>query len=54
MAGLAPSVQNTLDTHVKVIQRVAQMLPLSGMTVEVAHWDMQKIKNPAIAGEAYQ
>lgn len=51
---LAPSVQNKVDTHVKVIKRVAKILPISSVTVEVAQFDIQKIKNPDIVGEAYQ
>ncbi len=51
---LAPSVQNTVDTPVKEIQRVRKMLPRSSVTVEVAQCDIQKIKSPAIVGEAYQ
>ncbi|WP_242939507.1 RNA-guided endonuclease IscB [Sulfobacillus thermosulfidooxidans] len=51
---LAPSVQNKVDTHAKVIQRVLSILPITNITVEVAQFDIQKIKNPDIAGTEYQ
>ena len=51
---LAPSVQNKVDTHLTVIRRVHEILPISKIIVEVASFDIQKIKNPAISGIEYQ
>lgn len=51
---LAPSVQNKVDTHLTVIRRVHEILPISKIIVEVASFDIQKIKNPAISGTDYQ
>ncbi len=51
---LAPSVQNKVDTHVKVIAKALYILPVTRVTVEVAQFDMQKIKNPEISGAEYQ
>lgn len=51
---LAPSVQHKLDTHVKVVSQVASILPIAKVVVEVASFDIQKIKNPDISGEDYQ
>ncbi|POB12196.1 RNA-guided endonuclease IscB [Sulfobacillus sp. hq2] len=51
---LPPSVQNKVDAHVKVIQSVLSILPITHITVEVAQFDIQKIKNPDIAGIDYQ
>ena len=51
---LAPSVLNKIDTHLKVIARVHQILPISKTIVEVASFDIQKIQNPEIQGKEYQ
>ena len=51
---LAPSIQNKLDAHVKAIKQVAEILPVTEVIVEVASFDIQKIKNPDIEGEEYQ
>ncbi len=51
---LAPSVQNKVDSHLTVIRRVHEILPISKIVVEVASFDIQKIKNPSICGTEYQ
>ena len=51
---LAPSVQNKVDTHLTVIRRVHEILPITKIIVEVASFDIQKIKNPTISGSEYQ
>ena len=51
---LAPSVQNKVDNHLTVIRRVHEILPISKIVVEVASFDIQKIKNPTINGADYQ
>ena len=51
---LAPSVQNKVDSHLTVIRKVHEILPVSKIIVEVASFDIQKIKNPAISGTEYQ
>ena len=51
---LAPSVQNKVDTHLTVIRKVHEILPVAKIIVEVASFDIQKIKNPAISGTEYQ
>lgn len=51
---LAPSIQNKLDTHIKVINQVKGILPISHINIEVAAFDIQKIKNPDIEGIDYQ
>lgn len=51
---LAPSTQQKVHSHVKAVQDICKFLPVSSVTVEVAQFDMQKIKNPGIAGEDYQ
>mgnify|MGYP002624839464 FL=1 len=51
---LAPSVQNKVDTHLTVVRKVCQILPIAKIVAEVASFDIQKIKNPAISGTEYQ
>src|SRR2546425_5814894 len=45
---LAPSVQHKVDTHIKTIQLVHRILPVRQTTIEVAQFDLQKIKHPEI------
>lgn len=51
---LAPSVQQKVDTHLTVIRKTHKMLPIAKIIVEVASFDIQKIKNPDIVGSQYQ
>jgi 5-methylcytosine-specific restriction endonuclease McrA len=51
---LAPSVQHKVDTHVKTIKLAHTILPVSKTTIEVAQFDIQKIRNPDIEGKNYQ
>ena len=51
---LAPSVQQKVHSHVKSVQDICRLLPVTSVTVEVAQFDTQLLKNPGIAGEQYQ
>lgn len=51
---LAPSVENKIGSHVRRIQLVCSILPVSSITVEVADFDIKKILNPEIEGIGYQ
>lgn len=51
---LAPSIENKIHTHFKVISDVHKILPITKIIVEVASFDFQKINNPDIQGEEYQ
>jgi len=51
---LAPSIQNKFDTQIKLIRKAGEILPLSQINIEVAAFDIQKIKNPNISGIEYQ
>ena len=51
---LAPSIEQKVDSHLKVIRLVHKLLPITKTTIEVAQFDAQKIKNPDIKGEEYQ
>ncbi len=51
---LAPSIQHKLDSHKKLISKVKGLLPITNTIIEVAAFDIQKIKNPEILGLGYQ
>ena len=51
---LAPSVQQKVDSHLTMIEKVHKILPISDIVAEVASFDIQKIKNPSISGAEYQ
>ena len=51
---LAPSIRQKIETHLTVVNKVCSILPISSIVVEVASFDMQKIKNPEISGKDYQ
>ena len=51
---LAPSVKQKVDTHLAVVGKVYQILPVSRVIVETASFDIQKIRNPAISETEYQ
>ena len=51
---LAPSIQNKIDSHLMVIRKVHKILPITKIIAEVASFDIQKIKNPALSGTEYQ
>ena len=51
---LAPSIENKIQTHLKVVGNAYKILPISKVIVEVASFDIQKIKNPSISGTDYQ
>lgn len=41
---IAPSVQQKIDTHLTVIRKVHEILPVFSITVEAASFDLQKLK----------
>ena len=51
---LAPSIRHKIDTHKKAIADVYEILPITNLFVEVAQFDIQKLKNPEISGVEYQ
>lgn len=51
---LAPSVKHKVESHLTMIKKVHSFLPISKIIVEVASFDIQKIKNPDISGVEYQ
>ncbi len=51
---LAPSIQHKLDSHIKIINKIKSMLPIFKVIIEIANFDIQKIKNPEIESKEYQ
>lgn len=51
---LPPSIQHKLDAHIKLVERLKSRLPITRVVVEIASFDIQKIKNPNISGNQYQ
>ncbi len=51
---VAPSVKQKVDTHLTMVSKVYKILPISNLVVEVASFDIQKIKNSTIRGKEYQ
>ena len=51
---LAPSICNKIDIHLTTVDKITKILPVSEIHVEAASFDIQKIKNPDIAGIEYQ
>lgn len=51
---LAPSVRQKIETHLTVIRKICEILPVSKIIVETASFDIQKIKNPDIQGSEHQ
>jgi hypothetical protein len=51
---LAPSIKHKLDSHIRLVEKLKKLLPISKITVEVASFDIQKIKNSDIEGTGYQ
>lgn len=51
---VAPSVRHRIDAHIRIINNVCSILPVSRVIVEVAQFDTQKIKNPDISSNEYQ
>ena len=51
---LAPSITHKINSHLKLIENAHKILPISKIIIEVASFDIQKIKNPHISGKEYQ
>ena len=51
---LAPSIRQKVHSHVKAVQDICRFLPVTSVTIEVAQFDTQLLKNPGISGEQYQ
>ena len=51
---LAPSVREKVNSHLLLVSKVCEMLPITEIHVEVGNFDAQRIKNPDIKEEEYQ
>ena len=51
---LAPSMQHRVDSHVRIIDSIYKILPVTLTIVEVGNFDTQKMSNPDISGVEYQ
>ncbi len=51
---LPPSVQSRVDAQKFLIAKVHKILPIATIVVEVAKFDIHKLKNPMIEGSDYQ
>lgn len=51
---ISPSVREKINSHLRQIDFIHYILPVSKIIVEVAQFDTQKIKNPDISGKEYQ
>ena len=53
---LAPSIQHKLDSHIRLVDILTSILPVTEISIikKVANFDIQAIKNPSISGIGYQ
>ena len=51
---LAPSVEQKIQTHFRVVEDIHKLLPITKIIVEAASFDIRKIKNPETHNEEYQ
>src|SRR5574344_2139305 len=51
---LAPSMKHRINSHIRIVEDVMKILPISKIIVEVGLFDTQKISNPEISGVEYQ
>lgn len=51
---LAPSMQHKYDSHIRFIEGLKKILPITHITIEVANFDTHRLKNPSISGSDYQ
>ncbi|MDA8143418.1 MAG: RNA-guided endonuclease IscB [Thermoplasmatales archaeon] len=50
----APSIEHKLQTHIRLIEKLKKIIPVSGIVIEVASFDTLKMINPEITGIEYQ
>ena len=51
---LVPSILNKIETHINTVKQIYKILPISKIIIEIASFDLQKMKNSNIEGEEYQ
>jgi len=50
----APSIQHRHDSHIRLVETLETLLPITYEKVEVANFDAHKMQHPEITGVAYQ
>ncbi|WP_241685486.1 RNA-guided endonuclease IscB [Fervidobacterium changbaicum] len=48
---LPPSLQWKVDAHVRIVNKLSKIIPITKVVVEVAPFDIQKVLNPGIEGK---
>ena len=51
---LAPSIRCKIQSHLRIVENLHKILPITNVVVEVAEFDTQKILNHEIKGKEYQ
>lgn len=51
---LAPRIEHKINSHLKIVEDLNKIMPINKIIVEVASFDIQKIKNPNIEDKEYQ
>ena len=51
---LAPSIQHKIQAHLRLVEKLKNLLPITKIIIEVANFDAQKMQNPEISGIEYQ
>ena len=51
---LPPSLKSKMESTIKVVKQLSEILPISKVIVEIAKFDTQKLQNPDIKGVEYQ
>jgi len=51
---LTPSLEHKFQSHIKLIDQLKRILPITKIVVEVASFDQQKMQNPEINSVEYQ
>lgn len=51
---VAPSIEHKINSHLKIIEDLHKILPITKIVAEVASFDTQKLKNLDISGTDYQ
>lgn len=51
---IAPSIEHKLYSHVRFIQKLLKLIPITKVIIETGSFDMQKMINPNISGIQYQ
>jgi len=51
---LAPSIRHKKNEHIRLVNKIKEILPIDKVIVEVAQFDTQRMENPEISGKEYQ